>query len=273
MDRFLEANRALWDEWTEIHVRSRLYDLTGFRQGGVRLRPYELDEVGAVRGKTLLHLQCHFGIDSLSWARLGADVTGVDFSPKAIAQASALAAELRIGAAFICSDIDALPDRLQGEFDIVYTSRGVLGWLPDLERWARVIAHFLRPEGFFYITEAHPVVQVWDDEPDARGLRLGYPYFERAAPLELPVRGSYADRDAPVRQAVEYGWTHSLGQIVTSLAQAGLRIDFLRERAFLEWEAPFLVTSDGNAWRLPPDAGGELPLSFSLKATKAGISD
>jgi SAM-dependent methyltransferase len=264
-DDYLAANKALWDEWTVIHENSSFYDLEGFKAGGSRLRAYELEEVGEVAGKSLLHLQCHFGIDTLSWARQGAVVTGADFSERAIDLARRLAAELHLDATFVRSNLYELPAVLDGQFDVVYTSRGVLGWLPDLERWAGVVAHFLRPGGVFYVTEIHPVAQAFAEEPQ---LRLGYPYFPRPEPLAAPVQGSYADPTAEVRQPVEYGWVHSMGEIVSAVAGAGLRIEFLHEFPFVEWPVPFLVPHDDGTWRLPPDAGGELPLFFSLRATR-----
>ena len=267
-DHYLEANRALWDEWTPIHEASKFYDLPSFKAGGVRLRDYELEEVGDVAGKDLLHLQCHFGIDTLSWARMGARPTGVDFSAKAIELARSLAAELELDARFVESSVYDLPDHLQGDFDIVYTSRGILGWLPDLRRWAEVIARFLRPGGFFYITEGHPVLWTLDDAEDATDLVVKYPYFPRAEPLAFPTQGSYADPTAHVEQPVEYDWIHSMGEIVTALADVGLRIDFLHEFPFVEWPVPFLEPSDDGKWRMPEGREGELPLFFSLKATK-----
>src|SRR6266536_1415323 len=167
MDDYLAANRALWDEWTAIHELSSFYDLESFKAGGSRLRAYEVNEVGEVAGKSLLHLQCHFGIDALSWARHGARVTGADFSARAVELARSLAAEL----------------------------------------------------------------------------------------------------PAQVRQPVEYGWAHSMGEIVTAVAGAGLRIEFLHELPFVDWPLRFLVRHDDGTWRLPPDAAGELPLFFSLRAT------
>jgi len=265
-DDYLAANRALWDEWTAIHETSSFYDLEGFKAGGSRLRAYELNEVGEVAGRSLLHLQCHFGIDTLSWARQGARVTGADFSERAIELARRLAAELGLDATFVCSNLYELPAVLDTQFDVVYTSRGVLGWLPDLERWAGVVAHFVRPGGVFYVTEIHPVAQAFAEEPQ---LRLGYPYFPRREPLAVPVQGSYADPTAEVRQPVEYGWVHSMGEIVSAVAGAGLRIEFLHEFPFVEWPVPFLIRHDDGTWRLPPDAGGELPLFFSLRATKS----
>src|SRR6187549_40971 len=142
---YLAVNRSLWDEWAAINRRSAFYNLAGFKVGGVLLRTYEIEEVGEVAGSDLLHLQCHFGLDTLSWARLGARVTGFDFSEQAIADARALAAEIGIPATFILSDVLDLPADLDSRFDVVYTSRGVLGWLSDLERWARGIARVLRP--------------------------------------------------------------------------------------------------------------------------------
>ena len=269
MDEYTAANRALWDELTAIHETSKFYDVESFKRGGIRLSAYEREEVGPVDGRDLLHLQCHFGLDTLSWARLGARVTGADFSAAAIGLARRLADELGIDATFVHSELTELPDRLEGDFDVVYTSRGVLGWLPDIARWAEVAAHFVRPGGIFYVTEIHPVAQVFDDADVRPGeLRLRYPYFSRDEPLAVQVQGSYADRSAEVSAPVEYGWPHGLGEIVTAVAAAGLTIDFVHEFPFVEWEVPFLEPRDDGTWRLPAEQAGELPLFFSLKARK-----
>jgi SAM-dependent methyltransferase len=264
------ANEALWDAWTKVHSTGDFYDLARFKAGGVRLRPYEIELVGDVAGRSLLHLQCHFGIDTLSWARLGARVTGADFSPAAIELARSLADELGFpDARFVRANLYDLPDALDGEFDIVYTSRGVLGWLPDIRGWARVVAHFLAPGGTFFISEIHPVAQVFENEGVAAGeLRLSYPYWEHDEPLTFDVQGSYADPTADVGVHTEHGWDHGLGEIVGALIDAGLRIETLIEHPFLEWKADFLVEDGEGTWRLPPDAGGSLPLMFSLRATK-----
>jgi SAM-dependent methyltransferase len=271
MDEALRSNRELWDAWTKIHVDSAFYDVPSFRSGerGIRLADYERAEVGNVEGRTLLHLQCHFGLDTLSWARLGATVTGIDFSPEAIAAARALAAQVRIDARFLESDIDGLPDVLDEQFDIVYTSGGVLGWLPDIVGWGRVAAHFVRPGGFLYLTEIHPVAQVFEDEGVAPGeLRLAYPYWAHVEPIRFDVIGSYADPDAPTDGLVANSWDHSLGEIVTSLADAGLRIDFLHEFDSVPWKLDFLVEGDDGRFRLPEGRKGSLPLYFSIKASK-----
>ena len=274
-DSYTEANRRLWDEWTGVHEASDFYNLESFKGGtkkdrpcdhapGVRVRSYEVEEVGDVSGKTLLHLQCHFGIDTLSWARLGAKVTGVDFSGRAIALARSVAAEIGIDATFVLSTVDDLPSNLDGEFDVVYASRGAIWWLQDLDRWAKVAAHFLRPGGVFYVTEFHPVLQTFGDSSE---FSIGYPYFPRDEPLSFPVHGSYADPTAKVEADVEFGWPHSIGEIVTAVANAGLRVELLNEMDWVDdGHNPALVRCDDGLWRLPPSVDGELPLMFSLRA-------
>lgn len=185
-------------------------------------------------------------------------MTGADFSPRGVELARSLAVELN------------LPRALEDTFDVVYTSRGVLGWLPDLEPWARVIAHFLRRGGVFYISEIHPFTYVFDDTVGTTDLEVRFSYFPRPEPVALPVKGSYANPSATVETKVEYTWPHSMAEVVTSLAAAGLHIDFLHEWPWLDWELPYLVPrADGN-WGLPPERDGEIPLSFSLRATRTG---
>ena len=269
---WLQGNRDLWNAWTAIHEKSTFYDLEGFKQGGSRLRDYEIEEVGPVAGKDLLHIQCHFGIDTLSWGRLGARVTGADFSERGIELARSVAAEIGIDARFLVSNVYDLPQNLEGDFDVVYTSRGVLGWLPDVRAWAKVIAHFVRPGGIFYITEVHPVIQSFETEGVAPGeLQLRYPYWEHAEPLTFEVHGSYAEPMADVQNMTEYGWNHGLGEIVTALADAGLRIDSLREYPFVDWSMDVLVKAAEGRYRLPGDLDGRLPLFFSIKASRPPV--
>jgi SAM-dependent methyltransferase len=274
LDREIAENRKLWDAWTAIHTTGPFYDVQRFRDDptDVRIRPWELEEVGAVDGKTLLHLQCHFGLDTLSWARLGAaHVTGVDFSEPAIAFAQELAVETGLAdrSRFVVSDIYALPGPLAGEtFDVVYTGRGALGWLPDLGPWARAVAGFLAPGGIFYIHEGHPVLWALDDEQPAGELSVGYDYWGGET-LSFPVEGSYADPTADVDAEIEHGWNHSLGEIVTALASNGLRIEFLHEKRELEWPAPFLVDRGDGVHVWPETMAGSLPLMYSLRARKA----
>ena len=265
MDEFLGSNRELWDEWTTIHESSDFYDLQAFREGGVRLSDYEIEQVGDVQGKTLLHLQCHFGIDSLSWARLGANVTGADFSPKAIELATSLAADLGLDARFVESNVYDLRKRLDGSFDVVYTSRGVLNWLPDIRGWARVVADFVKPGGIFYMTEAHPIAWALDE---TLPLVFRYDYWERAEPEAFDVEGSYADTSADVKTEKEYSWNHGLGEILTALIDAGLTIELLHEYPFSAWDMGFTVEAPDSTWVVPDSVQGELPLFYSLRARK-----
>jgi SAM-dependent methyltransferase len=271
MDKYRDANQRTWNEWTRHHIQSAFYDLEGFRRGKragrAGLDAIEHAALGDVTGKSLLHLQCHFGLDTLAWARRGACVTGVDFAEDAIRGARELAAELRLRATFVHSDIYDLPQRLGGTFDIVFTSHGVLPWLPDLERWAGVIAHFLRPGGLFYIIEAHPFALVFDDERDDRELRPRYPYFHETEPMRSEREGSYAEPDAPIH-SVTYEWSHSMGEILTAIAGAGLRIDSLQEYPCAGWAiVPWLELRPDGLWELPVGQPS-MPLMFALKAMK-----
>jgi SAM-dependent methyltransferase len=269
MEEYTEANRARWDELVPIHLRSAYYDVDGFKSGRLSLSPVEREELGGVEGLSLLHLQCHFGLDTLSWARLGARVVGVDFSEKAIGAAQALAAELGIDARFVCSDVNDLPNVLEEQFDIVFTSYGVLCWLPDIEQWANVAAHFLLPGGTFHIVEFHPFACVFDDEGEV--LRLRYPYFSSSEPLIFEGgAGSYADRGAELRTNVVYSWTHSLSEVLNAIISAGLSIDFLHEFSVSpEAFRPGMERGPDGVYRLK-EHGESIPLLFSIKATKRG---
>jgi len=272
LERFRTANLALWDELTAIHERSAFYDVEGFLAGRERLGPIELAELAPdVPGRSLLHLQCHFGLDTLCWARHGARVTGVDFSGAAIALARRLASEAGLPATFVESDLYELPRRLSERFDIVYTSWGVLIWLPDLERWARLIADFLAPGGVFYIAEFHPIAFTLDDGSHEAVAGRDF-YFHRAQPhaWENDGSGSYAEPSARVAAPIQYEWNHPLGEIVTALLEAGLRIDYLHEFPYtpdgLDW--PALATGEDGLTRVR-GLEDRFPLSFSIRATRA----
>jgi SAM-dependent methyltransferase len=273
MDEYVEANRQLWDSWTRINLRSPFYDVEEFAAGrGRDLDPIARAGPGDVRGKSLLHLQCHFGMDTIRWARHGATVTGVDFSAEAIAAAGALAARVGVPATFVHSDVYELPSRLEGRFDVVFTSHGVLGWLPDLERWARVIAHFLVPGGVFYVVDVHPIALLFDDRSREPELRLLYPYFHGPEPIREEHDGCYAAPDAPIR-SVEHVWLHRMSDIIGALVRAGLRLTAFEEYPYLGWRFfPWMERGADGWWRLPehegiPHGPGSLPLMFSLKAT------
>jgi SAM-dependent methyltransferase len=267
MDEYLNANKNLWDQWTGEHEKSPFYDLAGFRQGKDRLRSIELSELGDVAGKTLLHLQCHFGMDSLAWARRGAVVTGVDLSEKSIALARSLGQELNIPAQFICSDIYSLPHNLAGDFDIVFTSYGVLHWLRDLPRWGHIIASFLKPNGIFYIVEDHPTFRMFTTEDGAK-IKLANPYFFSETPERVEMAGSYATGNQG-EAASFYIWNHSIGEVINALIAAGLRIEFLHEFPYAaRAKFPFMQQGPDGWWRLP-EGYVQIPFLFSLQARKA----
>jgi SAM-dependent methyltransferase len=271
MDPYVRRNQELWDEWTEINVRSAFYDVAGFKRDRSPLDPLVREGLGPLAGKSVLHLQCHFGLDTLRLAQEARDVVGVDFSEKAIAYARDLATELGSAARFVQTDLYELPAVLDGEFDLVFTSYGVIGWLPDLGRWGEIIARYLRPGGAFFIVEGHPIMWIFDGEADE--LRVRYPYFHTPEPLVLPPAvGNYADPTAAVTKT-EYSWPHALSDVVMALVRAGLRIEDLREHDHAPWRAfPFLIEEEASGerrWRMPPDRPA-IPLMFSLRARKPG---
>jgi SAM-dependent methyltransferase len=267
MDEYVKVNRQTWNTWTRYHVASAFYNVEGFKAGRMTLDPIELAGPGDVAGKSLLHLQCHFGMDTISWARQGAIVTGIDFSEEAIETARTLAAEVGIHATFVHSNLYDFPQHLTGQFDVIFTSYGVLSWLPGLGRWAQVIAHFLKPSGVFYIVEVHPVALLFDEHRQDAELHLTYPYFQGPEPLREEKQGSYAAPDAPIH-SVTYVWIHPLAEIIGSLLQAGLRVTAFEEYPFLAWAFfPWMERRADGFWDLP--SGREsIPLMFSLKATK-----
>ena len=261
-----DANEALWDEMAPVHVRA-YREVQLLREGSEVLDEIEIREVGDVRGKRLLHLQCHIGTDTLSWVRRGAIVTGVDFSARSIACAEQLRDELGLEATFIKSSVYDLPSRLRDEFDIVYSSRGVLCWLRDLDEWARVIARCLVPAGIFYLMESHPVVHALEED-DNGVLSFANPYFHRPEPVRWEAGGfDYAD-GAYQSQHPSYEWTWTIGDIVNALLRAGLLIEFLNEYDRLFFRLfPSMVSEDGRWYRLP-QYQGMLPLLFTLRARR-----
>ncbi len=268
MNPFLEANQRHWDECVPIHVRSDMYDVASFKAGESKLKPVELEELRGVRGKTMLHLQCHFGLDTLSWARdEGAIVTGIDFSEPAIEAARSLAAECAIDARFIVSSVYDLPDVLDEQFDIIFTSYGALCWLPDIERWAQVAAHFVKPGGTFYIAEFHPFAGIFDDAPGVTDLHVHYPYFPTNEPLRFEVDGTYAGT-TKMEPHPTYEWPHPVSEVITALIGAGLRIEFFHEFAYTSFKfLPFMEPVDDKMLRLSKH-DGSVPLVYSIKATK-----
>ncbi len=271
MNNYTRTNRQNWNERVPIHARSQMYDLAGFKAGASSLHSVELEELGDdVPGKRLLHLQCHFGLDTLSWARHGAHVTGVDFSDAAIALAQQISDELHISATWICADVLALRDVLAEQYDIVYTSYGVLPWLADLQCWAQVIADSLVPGGVFYLVEDHPFVGVFSNEDETTTFTVAHDYFPRSAPTRWEPGPTYTDGDEIV-PTPNYEWTHSLGEVISVLAAAGLQIAYVHEFPVCAWRRfSWLELGADGWWHLPPGEPS-VPLTFSLRATKPGV--
>lgn len=220
---YLEINRHSWNHRVETHLNSSFYDLKGFKEGRNSLTEAELEFLGDVQGKKILHLQCHFGQETMSLSRLGANSTGVDLSDKAISAARALAVELGLSSKFICTDLYSLPEHLDEKFDYVYTSFGTIGWLPDIHKWAEVVQHFLKPGGHFVFVDFHPVVWMFDDNFE----KIIYSYFQRAAIVEEE-SGSYADPQAPYT-ATTVTWNHSMSEVLSALLEAGLQLEKIKE--------------------------------------------
>jgi SAM-dependent methyltransferase len=258
------SNQAMWDERVPIHVGGTFYDVDDFRAKPDRIRPFEAEEVGDVRGKSLMHLQCHFGLDTLSWATRGATVVGLDFSEPAIAAARGLAAELDLPAEFVAANVYDAVEALGGRtFDIVYTGLGALNWLPDLDRWATVATSLVAPGGFLYVSEFHPVTWCFE----WRQLVMELDYFS-SEPYVDDTPGTYADSDAPTEHTLNYEWQHTLGDIVSTVIAHGLTLEVLHEHGFTlfpRW--PFLVKSALDEYRFP-EGQPRLPLMYSLRARK-----
>ena len=262
MDDYLEANRSLWNGWATLNSASRFYDVAGFRAGASNLKEIELEAVGDVEGRDLLHLQCHIGLDTLSWARRGARVTGVDFSENATSIARSLADELALPAEFLCSEVTRLPPTWTDRFDLVFSSYGVLPWLPDLELWASTIQRVLRPGGSFHLIEFHPFAAMLGNDRE-----LAYPYFHSATPLRQDVKGSYADPEAAFFHT-SFEWAHTLSDLFTALTSAGLTMRHFREYPYSPFGCfPCLEERSAGRWivRASPV---DVPLVFSVHATK-----
>ena len=259
---YIEINRESWNNRTDAHLESEFYDLEGFKNGNTSLNDIELDLFGDIKGKSILHLQCHFGQDSISLSRLGAEVTGVDLSYKAIQSAKKLAKETNTDTTFICSDIYDLPNHLEKEFDIVFTSYGTIGWLPDLDKWAKVVSIFLKPNGKFVFVEFHPVVWMFDDNFE----NIAYRYFNSGAIVEIE-SGTYADKNADITQDYVM-WNHGFSEVLNSLITNVLEINSLDEYDYSPYNC-FNKTIEiaPKKFRIE-HLGDKIPMVYSVLATK-----
>lgn len=263
---YLEINRNSWNAKVDSHLKSDFYFVDEFVAGRSSLNSIELELLGDIKNNKILHLQCHFGQDSISLSRLGARVTGIDLSDKAIEAAKNLALECGTDTDFLVSDVYELPKNLHGQFDIVYASYGTIGWLPDLTEWAKVIANFLKPGGKFVFVEFHPVIWMYDDDFS----HVKYNYFNEKAIIESS-EGTYADQSAPL--ALDYVmWNHPTSEVLTSLLNENLQLQSFGE---YDW-SPYpcfrhTVEFEKGKFRIP-QFGNKIPYVFSLVAEKKSDS-
>ncbi len=273
MTHYSEINRANWDERVPAHAASPDYAVDKFRTDPGHLSSvvrFDLPLLGDIRGLRGVHLQCHIGTDTISLARLGASMTGVDFSGPAVRQARALAEQTGADATFVESDVYEAADAVgAGQFDLVFTGIGALCWLPSVRRWAAEVASLLRPGGRLFIREGHPMLwSLADSRPDGL-LVVEYPYFERAEPMVFHEGGTYVSTQVEFEHNVTHEWNHGLGEIVTALLGSGMTITGLTEHDSVPWEAlPGQMTQIENGeWRLT-DRPWRLPHSYTLQAVR-----
>lgn len=274
MDEHVRANRANWDERVASHLKA--YGAEEFADDPRAISSVVTTDAkalaphlpgGSVDGLKLVHLQCHIGTDTLSWARLGADVTGIDFSPEGIQAARMLATRAGVAARFETSTVEDSPDTVTDKFDIVYTSVGVLVWLPRLDLWAKAVHALLKPGGLFYVRDAHPVLYALDYDRDDGLLVLNQPYFESGRPIRYDEGTTYADDDVRLQNATTYEWMHSLSEIIQALLNAGLVITAFAEGRTIPWKALPTLISTPEGYVLP-DNQDRLPLEFSIVARR-----
>jgi 2-polyprenyl-3-methyl-5-hydroxy-6-metoxy-1,4-benzoquinol methylase len=262
-NQYFDANKNLWNQRTAVHKDSDFYNLAGFKAGESVLTSIELNEMGDVKGKSLLHLQCHFGMDTLSFSRMGAKCTGVDLSDDAIKLAQEINDELKLDAKFVCCNVLNTSEYIKEQFDIVFTSYGTIGWLPDLKPWAKMIAERMKPDGFFFIAEFHPVMWMFDD--DFTHIKYAY---ENQEVIVTENEATYTDRNADIK-GKEYSWNHSISEVLKALVGAGLKIEFFNEHMYSPYSCfRNTVETGAGKWHIK-GMEGKLPMVYSLKAVKS----
>lgn len=259
---YFETNKATWNKKVSIHAQSEMYNMSGFKAGKTSLMPYELNALGDIKGKSLLHLQCHFGQDTLSWSRLGAHCVGVDISDEAITLAKQLNDELHLNVDFVCCNVLDISQHISDTFDIIFTSYGVIGWLPDLKSWAKMISERLKPGGFFYMVEFHPILWMFD-YVDGQS-KMAYHYNQDEVIYE-EYKGTYADKSSEMISK-EYGWNHGLSEVINALIEAGLQIDYLNEYDESPYDVfPNLIQTKSGMYKMESQL---FPMIFEVRATK-----
>ena len=261
-DNYFNTNKATWNDKVKVHANSDMYNMKAFKKGESSLMPYELEALGDVSGKSLLHLQCHFGQDTLSWSRMGAKCTGVDLSDEGIKLAQHLNNELKLDAEFVCCNVLDTSEFVKDTFDIVFTSYGVIGWLPDLKPWGKMIAERLKQGGTFFMAEFHPIVWMFDYLDDKTVMKYGYMQDDV---IYEAYEGTYANQESKM-VSKEYGWNHGLSEVINALTEAGLLIEFLKEYDESPYDVlPNLKKTDSGMFVTEDKL---YPLIFTLKAMK-----
>lgn len=259
---YININKQTWNNKTDVHIASDFYDVESFLNGKSTLNNIELVLLGDVKGKKILHLQCHFGQDTMTLSRMGAKATGIDLSDKAIERAKEFSEKLGLDTQFICCDIYDAPKHLDEKFDIVFTSYGTIGWLPDLKKWADVVSHFLKPDGKFVFAEFHPVVWMFDNDFK----EVFYSYFN-VAPIIEDESGTYADRYSEI-SAETITWNHPTSEVLNALIQSGLEINSFNEYDYSPYNC-FNETEEFEKGKFRiKHLGNKIPMVFSLVATK-----
>ncbi len=259
---YLKINKQSWNKRTEVHYDSEFYDNENFKKIGNSLNEIELEFLKEIKGKKILHLQCHFGQDSISLSKLGAEVTGVDFSELAIEKAQNLAKEMETDTRFICSDVYGLPDVHDEQYDLVFSSYGTVGWLPDSNKWAQVISHFLKPEGKFVFAEFHPAMWMFDDAVE----KVAYRYFN-SDPIIEEEEGTYTDKTANIKQTC-VTWNHGLAEIFNALKDNDLHVTEFREYDYSPYNCFQNLQEVEKGKYLFKHLGDKLPLVYALVAQK-----
>lgn len=261
-ESYIDVNKNSWNNRVQSHLNSEFYNVQEFLQGKSSLNKIEVDLLGNVQDKSILHLQCHFGQDSISLARMGANVTGVDFSEKAIEAAKELAVQAKSTAEFICSDIYKLPEHLNRQFDIVFTSYGTIGWLPDLNKWAAIVARYLKPGGKFVFVEFHPVVWMFDNDFE----NIHCNYFKSSPIIETEL-GTYADKKSEASHK-SITWNHSLGDVMSSLLDEKLRLESFQEFDYSPYDC-FNKTEEFSPGKFRiKHLENKIPMVYALVARK-----
>ena len=259
---YFRVNKETWNKKVAVHAKSEMYDMEAFKSGKSSLMSYELKALGDVSGKSMLHLQCHFGQDSLSWSRMGVKCVGVDISNEAVKLARELNDELKLDAKFVCCNVLDTSKHVLDTFDIIFTSYGVIGWLPDLKPWGKMIAERLKSGGTFFIAEFHPIVWMFDYLEEKPEIKYGYNQKEV---IYEEYRGTYADESSSI-VSKEYGWNHGIGEVITALTDAGLQIEHFSEHNECPYNVlPNLVETKSGSYVTKDKL---YPLIFTLKATK-----